>query len=879
LVDRLPAILGYWDLQLRNRLANRAYETFLGIAPGTIHGTHIADALGASLYEQHRQYIRRAIGGESQRFDFEAPTPSGESRRMQASYLPDVVDGAVRGLFALVAEISAHGRAEGALGHSEGRFRALFELAPIGSLIVDADGRIRELSPAAEIVLRRPRAELIGLPVLDITHPDDREAAHARLAGLVAGDITRFKAEKRFIDLAGNTIWTQVDGTVLGAGEDFQLVEQVQDVSERRRHEQRLAQYRLLLESAPDAMVIVAEDGAIRLVNARTEELFGYRRDELVGQRVELLVPERFRAGHAGFRAAYVGDPHVRPMGAGLDLRGRRRDGTEFPVEISLSPLHTDQGSLFSVAIRDVSERDAAERTAQQLAAIVESSDSAIIAKTLEGTILTWNGAAERIYGYTAEEAIGHDIGMLASDQDVLDRRFARVRDGESVEPFETAQMTKSGRQIDVEMEISPIRGRGEAVVGVSMIARDITASKREQLEFERKLIESQKLEALGVLAGGIAHDFNNLLGVVLGNTSLALATLPTESSLRETLQQVEQAALRSAELANQMLAYSGKGKFVIQPMALSELVQGIAELIQGTISKKATLTTVFAADTPTIEGDVTQLRQVVLNLITNASEAIGDETGTIAIVTGKVEADQAYLADFEHAGELPSGRYAFLEVSDSGGGMTDETRARIFEPFFTTKFTGRGLGLAAVQGIVRSHGGAIKLYSERGHGTSFKLLFPVADAAAQATISRTGPGPSDWRGSGTVVVADDSDGMRHMASVMLESLGFVTIGASNGSEALAALRQHDGKLAFALVDLMMPGMTGGEVVAELERLGATTPIVLSSGYNAQQVTQELTGSGVAAFLQKPYELDQLRSIARQVTEGAHGGERRSTDR
>jgi signal transduction histidine kinase len=426
-------------------------------------------------------------------------------------------------------------------------------------------------------------------------------------------------------------------------------------------------------------------------------------------------------------------------------------------------------------------------------------------------------------------------------------------------------QATKSGRLIDVEIEIAPIRGRGEAVAGMSTIARDITASKREHQEFERKLIESQKLEALGVLAGGIAHDFNNLLGVVIGNTSLALASLPAESPLRDRLEQVEQAARRSAELANQMLAYSGKGKFVIQPVALSELVHGIAELIQGTISKKATLTTAFAVDTPTIEGDVTQLRQVVLNLITNASDAIGDQSGTITIATGAVNAGEDYLAEFEHFQALPPGRYAFLEVSDSGSGMSADTQARIFEPFFTTKFTGRGLGLAAVQGIVRSHGGAIKLYSEPGHGTSFKLLFPATAARARATASLD-TGSSDWRGTGTVVVADDSDGMRHLASVMLRSLGFDVIEARDGSEALATLKAREGELAFALVDLMMPGMTGNEVVTELQRLGTTTPIVLSSGYNAQQVTQELTGKGAAAFLQKPYELRHLRAIAERMT-------------
>ena len=380
------------------------------------------------------------------------------------------------------------------------------------------------------------------------------------------------------------------------------------------------ARFRSLLDSAVDAMVIVAEDGTIGLVNAKTEAMFGYSREELLGRRVELLMPERFRTWHGAQRGAYFVDPRARLMGAGLELFGLHRNGREFPVDISLSPLETEEGVLVTAAIRDVTERRASDRAERQQAA--------------------------------------------------------------------------------------------------------------EHKEFELKLVETQKLEALGVLAGGIAHDFNNLLGVILGNTSLALRTLSAGSPLRGILEQVDLAARRSGELAKQMLAYSGKGMFVVQPVALSELVGGIAELIQGTISKKAVLTSAFAPDTPTIEGDVTQLRQVVLNLITNASEAIGDEPGTIEVKTGSIEAGRSLLAEYQLSDDLSEGRYAFFEVADSGPGMDAQTQARIFEPFFSTKFIGRGLGLAAVQGILRGHGGAIKISSEPGRGTSFRSCFPPSPSS-----------------------------------------------------------------------------------------------------------------------------------------------------
>jgi two-component system, cell cycle sensor histidine kinase and response regulator CckA len=477
----------------------------------------------------------------------------------------------------------------------------------------------------------------------------------------------------------------------------------------------------------------------------------------LVGKRIEVLVPERFRGWHGTRRDAYFIDSQTRPMGTGLDLHARHKDGREFPVDISLSPLETEAGVLVTATIRDVSERKARERAAQKLAA--------------------------------------------------------------------------------------------------------------KHQEFERKLVETQKLEALGVLAGGIAHDFNNLLGVILGNTSLALQTLPAESPIYGMLEQVEQAARRSGDLARQMLAYSGKGMFVVQPIALPELVSGIAELIQGSISKKAVLTSIFADETPTIQGDVTQLRQVVLNLITNASEAIGDEPGTIEVSTGPIEVDRSQLSEYQLSDNLTAGRYAFFEVADSGPGMDAETLARIFEPFFSTKFIGRGLGLAAVQGIVRGHGGAIKILSDPGRGTSFRVLFPAISAQAETTISPEPAESHDWRGSGTVVVADDDEGLRQMASAMLEELGFTVVPARDGPEALEIVRRRDGALAFVLLDLMMPGMDGEEVLRELEQLGTTTPIVISSGYNTQHLSQALTDRGAAAFLQKPYEFSQMQAIAMSVVE------------
>jgi two-component system cell cycle sensor histidine kinase/response regulator CckA len=639
-----------------------------------------------------------------------------------------------------------------AVGEDHRLLAAIVECSQDAIVGCSPDGVILSWNRAAEHLYGYTSKQAIGSSLSILEPPSDAHGFAGILERIRKGE-ENVRFEDAHVRADGTRVHVSIvvspifDASLRGIGASMIA----RDVGEAGWTE---ARFRSLLDSALDAMVIVAEDGTIGLVNAKTEAMFGYSRRELVGGRVELLMPARFRSWHGAQRGAYFVDPQVRPMGTGLDLFGLHKNGHEFPVDISLNPLETEEGVLVTAVIRDVSERKASERAERELAA--------------------------------------------------------------------------------------------------------------EHQEFELKLVETQKLEALGVLAGGIAHDFNNLLGVILGNTSLALRSLSAGTPLHALLEQVELAARRSGELAKQMLAYSGKGMFVVQPVALSELVHGIAELIQGTISKKAVLTSTFAPDTPTIEGDVTQLRQIVLNLITNASEAIGDEPGTIEVMTGPIDADRSVLSEYQLSDGLSPGRYAFFEVADSGPGMDAATQAKIFEPFFSTKFIGRGLGLAAVQGILRGHGGAIKITSEPGHGTSFKVLFPAVFLEAETTVMEV-VDTHDWRGSGTVVVADDDDGLRLMATAMLEELGFAVIPARDGPEALEIVNERDGELAFVLLDLMMPGMDGEQVMRELEQLRTTTPIVISSGYNTQHLSQELTGRGVAAFLQKPYEFTQMRAIARRV--------------
>jgi PAS domain S-box-containing protein len=397
-------------------------------------------------------------------------------------------------------------------------------------------------------------------------------------------------------------------------------------------------------------------------------------------------------------------------------------------------------------------------------------------------------------------------------------------------------------------------------------LAEDITAQRKveeEADELERKLQETQKLESLGVLAGGIAHDFNNLLTGILGNASLARLDLPESSPVLPYLEQIEAVSVRAADLCKQMLAYLGKGRFQLQKLSLSDLVKETTQLIQLSISKSVVLRFNLAEHLPPIEADATQMRQIVMNLVINASEAIGEKSGAVSISTGAVRVDREYLEKTVLAPDLPEGDYVFLEVSDNGCGMDAATQARIFDPFFTTKFTGRGLGLSAVLGIVRGHHGALKVYSEPGRGTTFKLLFPAVAGAAE-TLPQESP-TDTWHGQGTVLVIDDEETVRAVAARMVQSFGFTAMVAEDGREGVEKYRAHQAEITIVLMDLTMPHLDGEAAFRELRQINPAVRVILMSGFNEQEAINRFTGKGLAGFLQKPFKAAPLRKKLKEV--------------
>ena len=482
--------------------------------------------------------------------------------------------------------------------------------------------------------------------------------------------------------------------------------------------------------------------------------------------------------------------------------------------------------------------------------------------------------AVER-YGYSREEFLALPPAMLSTAEELsMLREFACGEQNPERQyvALETRHVKCSGELLPVEIQAAFIAWKGEKYV--LSTARDISeriAMQERQEQLERQMLHAQKLESLGVLAGGIAHDFNNILMVILGHGDLAEMKLSKEAPAAEHLEQIKQAARKAADLANQMLAYSGKGKFLVEPLDLSLLIREMEYMLSVSISKKAVLRYDLNDHLPSVLADATQLRQIILNLVINASDAIGDKSGIIAVSTGFMDCDSQYLSETWLDESLPEGVYVYIEVADTGCGMDRELISKIFDPFFTTKFAGRGLGMSSVLGIVRGHKGAIKVYSELGKGTTMKVLFPASEMPA--VLFDALDVPEELELSGTVLLVDDEEAMRSLGKSMLEILGFSVLVAGDGREAVKIYREHRAEILFVLMDVTMPHMDGEEAYREMRRIDPEVRAIMSSGYNEQDIMQKFVGKGMAGFLQKPYQLSALQNAIQKLNLSAEPSE------
>jgi len=575
-----------------------------------------------------------------------------------------------------------------------------------------------------------------------------------------------------------------------------------------------------------------------------------------------------------------------------------RPDGSRIPFRPYPTPLHDSAGRVVGAVnlLVDLSEREAAERTRAYLAAIVDSSDDAIVSKDLNGVIASWNRGAEAIFGYTAEEVIGRPIALLFPSDRLYeeDSILERLRRGERVDHFETVRRRKDGRSIDVSVTISPVRDASGRIIGASKIARDISERKRAEamlrdinelleqrigertrelrcaIEREREQIrerehaeaafrQAQKLEAVGRLASGMAHDLNNLLSAILGNLELLEMRLNDERALK-LAQAAIRAAGRAAKLNEQMLAFSRKQHLAPKSVDLNALICGLEDMLHRTLGGTVSVDTRLADDLWPALVDPNQLELVIINLAINGRDAMSDG-GQVTIATRNVAGDR-----LDPAADLDAGDYVQISVADTGEGMSEEVLAKACEPFFTTKEPGKGsgLGLAQVYGLARQSGGGLRIKSAPGQGTTVEVYLPrsgvEAEPVAQWGEDKDLEAP---RGEATVLVVDDQDDVREVTVAHLQTLGYQPLPAASGRAALALLEDHAAAIDVLMADYAMPGMSGLDLVEAARARSPNLPVVIVTGY----VDTSNLGGQVknAALLRKPYRMDELAAAIEQA--------------
>ena len=777
-------------------------------------------------------------------------------------------------ILCVMRDVTERKRAEEALRHRESLLRATLESTPDGIVVVDKNGKITHTNSRfekmwnlpPEILKSRDETKLLSFIRDQLNDPEAfvtrvQELYRTSSAGF---DTLRF-TDGRVLERYSCSLLT--DGGVTGRVWCFR------DVTERKRAAEALEKSENRLRGILSAMVdlIFAFDRDGRFVyyhsGGRDEdylpraEFFGKKHGTAMPPHVNRPFQEAFQANRAGRAAAYE---------YWLEIDGQVRW-----FSAKLSPVFHDERFAGSVAVvRDITERKRAEESLREsesrMRSLFEGVDDALFVHDEQGRILDCNEAACRRLGYTREELLSMRTSQIDAPEfaeGFAERLAEQMAKGRLI--WEGVHVARDGRRIPVDINSSVIDYQGRKAVLAVM--RDLT--ERKQADEERRRLEAQiqhtqKLESLGVLAGGIAHDFNNLLVGILGNADLALMDMSPLAPARGSVEEIKRAAVRASELTTQMLAYSGKGRFVVKAVSLNELVEEMVHLLAVSISKKTSLRLALAGELPTVEVDPAQIRQVVMNLITNAADAISDAPGVITIGTGVIHADRGYLADTYLNEELPPGDYAYVEVSDTGCGMDTETKRRLFEPFFTTKFPGRGLGLAAVLGIIRGHRGAVEVTSDRGAGTKFRVLLPCSDKQPQPADQVVSDAEA-WHGRGTILVADDEQGVRNVARMMLERMGFDVLVAADGRQAVECFRAHADGITAVLLDMTMPYMNGEEVFRSFQEIRPDVPVVLSSGYTEQDATSRFGKNGPAGFVQKPFQLSDLRQKLRAALAAA----------
>jgi len=763
------------------------------------------------------------------------------------------------------------------------RYQDLYDHAP--DMFVSVDAKSAEIITCNQRLadnLGYTKDELIGKAIYFVYHPDCMDAVKSAFASFVQhGEVHNIELQLQHKNGSKIDVELNVSAVRDKNGEVLYSRSSWRDIRERKEHERSIrlseGRFKLLASLSPVGIFYTDAAGGCLYVNDKWREIAGLSADQAMGEGwvQSIYAEDRASVFEIWQHATLANIPFF------AEYRFQDATGKITWVLGQAQNEYDEHGNTIGYVgtITDISKRIEAEEAIQLSTSRMNEAQRMAKIGSWELNIITgelwWSDEVFRIFAINADQfEASYDAFLNAihpEDRAEVDRAYIDAIDNKT--PYDINHRLlmpdASVKYIHEHCETF-YNDQGRAVRSIGSV-QDITDQfliEQERLKLQSQLEHTQRLESLGVLAGGIAHDFNNILTAIMGNAALAeYKTLPDQEDMQKYLANIVQSSEKAANLCKQMLAYSGKGKFQVRLIDLSNIVNETSQLLEVSIGKSVNLNYHLAKELPRIEADVAQVQQVIMNLVINASDAIGNNNGMISIVTGVMDVDQGYLHSTSTEDPLPEGRYVFLEVSDSGCGMDKQTQKRLFDPFFSTKTTGHGLGMSAVQGIIRGHHGAIKVYSELGHGTTFKMLLPINEltASLKGHTDHASTAIEKAPQTGKVLVVDDEASIRDVATMMLKALGYGTLTAVDGQDGLDVYRENQADIVAVLLDMTMPIMDGKTCFRELKRMDENVKVLLSSGYNEQEATSLFTGKGLAGFIQKPYSPKQLASKLHQA--------------
>ncbi len=752
------------------------------------------------------------------------------------------------------------------LDHMDSFYKEVFENTSDVIFTLSSEGKFTTLNPAFALVSGFSSSEWVGKSLASLLHPEDLATAKINTRRVMEGKETTTH-EYRILTKSGAYITAEIKSVPhISGGKIVGIMGIARDISERKRVEEaileREAHFRSVAETATDSIISVNNSGEIIFWNSAAERLFGYTSGEVLGNQISLIIPERLRDTHSQGFKRILGGGEPRILGKSIEISAIRKDGKEFPVELSLASWESKGRTYFTAIIRDITRRKAAE------AAILESENKyrIITEKSLLGVYIIQDGIFRfvndtlcRLLGYTPDEIIGKMGPEDFTHPDYVDLLQENIRkrmEGEvEAISYDLVVQNKEGNSIPVKVLGQITEYKGEPAIMGTLLDRS------REMELEKQLLHSQKMEAIGKLAGGIAHDFNNILTAIIGFGSVLKIKLPPDFPEKGQVDQILAAAERGANLTKSLLTFSRKQMHDFAPTGLNEAVSNVKTLIERIIGEDVPLNLSLAPEDLIVSANVGLLEQVLMNLSVNARDAM-PEGGTLSIETASIQVDEKSAIDL---GIGNPGKYAILKVSDTGVGIDEENIERIFDPFFTTKGVGKGtgLGLSIVYGIIMQHGGHISVSSEPGGATVFTIYLPLS--SENRDIKAFPRKHDDLSGEESILIAEDDSTIRDVFVDVLTRFGYEVIEAGNGREALQKYDEKRGSIDILLFDVVMPEMNGWEAYLKIKEMKPEAKVIFMSAYTADTIKKQGLLTDGIRLLPKPLSPVEMLRTVREV--------------